>query len=403
MITFQNEGLIDLRALKTFGVSAKDNPSAIGYFGTGLKYALAILLREGCKVHLYRGKRKYTFAVKPTKIRNDKFQIITMNGEELAFTTALGKDWDLWQAFRELWCNTTDEHGTVAQVKSVGMAGHTTIVVEGEDFEEVYENRGTVILIDEPQLRLDGVEVRFRPSEYLYYRGIRVQKLRQPSVVTYNLTRSISLTEDRTVKYSWDPLNILKNAIVRCTDVRFITKVLTADKETYEHKLDFEDLSHPPGPMFLSAAEELRGKRNINESAMRICREAMRREMEEHHSQELEGVPATQLARAKQFCEDINMSVKSYTLIVVDGLEGTDKWICEDRKIFLTPELFVEGTYSLTTALIRAVLSSDGSMTSVDRLIKRLMTLGEKVNGEPLDGERSVGKQPAGNGDEIPF
>lgn len=402
MITFRNEGLIDLRALKTFGVSAKDNPSAIGYFGTGLKYALAILLREGCQVVLYRGKRRYVFAEKPTKIRNEKFGIVTMNGEELGFTTALGKDWDLWQAFRELWCNTMDEKGIVAKHKSSGLSGHTTINVVGEAFEKVYDERGTIILIDKPDLHLDGVEIRFQPSEYIYYRGIRVQKLQQASVVTYNMTRNISLTEDRTVKYSWEPLNIIKNAIVRCTDMDFITKVLTAGEGTYEIKLDFEDLSHPPGPMFMEAADDLRGKHHVNESAMRICREAQRREMEEHHSQELEGVPATQLARAKQFCADVGLPLDNYSVIVVDGLEGTDKWICEDRKIFLTPELFVEGTYALTAALIRAVLSADGSMTSVDRLIRCLMLVGEQVSGEPLDGKRNIGK-PTGTGDEIPF
>jgi len=383
MIVFQNQGLIDLRALKTFGVSVKDNPGAIGYFGTGLKYALAILLREDCEVAVYRGKKKYTFTVKKTTIRNDKFDIVCMNGEELGFTTALGRDWELWQAFRELWCNTIDEGGVVARIKATGEAGATTITVTGEAFDAVYDQRDTVMLIDEPNLVLDGVEVRNRPSQYLYYRGIRVLKLRHPSLLTYNITKSISLTEDRTVRYSWEPLNILKNAIVRSTELEFIKTILTADEETYEHGFDFEDLSHEPGVMFRSAVDDVRGKKNVNDSAMRICREALRKEMETHHSQELEGVPAAQLATAKQFCDDVETPLTHFNIIVVDGLEDGKLWLCEGWKIFLTPELFLKGTPALTAALIRATFQ-ESSSSAVDSLVKRLIAVGEKVQGGPL-------------------
>ena len=95
MIVFENKGELDIRAIKTFGVNSKDNPaSAIGYFGTGLKYALAILLRAKHVVTIITGGKKYTFGVVTSKIRNYSFDIVTMNGEELGFTTELGKDWD---------------------------------------------------------------------------------------------------------------------------------------------------------------------------------------------------------------------------------------------------------------------------------------------------------------------
>ena len=46
-IIFTNQGEIDIRAVTTFGVSVKNDNSAIGMFGTGLKYAIAIILRHG--------------------------------------------------------------------------------------------------------------------------------------------------------------------------------------------------------------------------------------------------------------------------------------------------------------------------------------------------------------------
>ena len=39
-VIFQNEGLVDLRAVTSFGVSSKETSDAIGYFGTGLLLAM---------------------------------------------------------------------------------------------------------------------------------------------------------------------------------------------------------------------------------------------------------------------------------------------------------------------------------------------------------------------------
>ncbi len=55
-VIFRNKGVIDPSSITTFGVSSKENPGAIGFFGTGLKYAIAILLREGCDITIHAGK-----------------------------------------------------------------------------------------------------------------------------------------------------------------------------------------------------------------------------------------------------------------------------------------------------------------------------------------------------------
>ena len=43
------------RAIRTLGVSVKVGDSPIGYFGTGLKFALATILRKGGEIVLKRG------------------------------------------------------------------------------------------------------------------------------------------------------------------------------------------------------------------------------------------------------------------------------------------------------------------------------------------------------------
>jgi hypothetical protein len=143
MIIFENKGELDIRAIKTFGVNSKDDKeSAIGYFGTGLKYAIAILLRNGHDISIYTGGVKYDFGVNRSKIRHDEFDIVTMNGEELGFTTELGKNWEMWQAFRELNSNTLDEKGTAYKgIGCVPQNDRTYVTVTGLDFEKLWGDR----------------------------------------------------------------------------------------------------------------------------------------------------------------------------------------------------------------------------------------------------------------------
>lgn len=51
-VIFENPGEIDPRMISTFGVNVKENDSAIGFFGTGLKYAIAILLRNHHRISI---------------------------------------------------------------------------------------------------------------------------------------------------------------------------------------------------------------------------------------------------------------------------------------------------------------------------------------------------------------
>jgi len=176
-ISFQNRGLIDLRAVRTFGVSAKDCKNPIGFFGTGLKYAIAICLRLGGTITLYRGLERYEFSTSEATIRNSEFRIVTMNGEELGFTTDLGKTWEPWQAFRELYCNTMDEGGSAMEGDANPLTDYTTLVVSSPAFYSAYIERNSIILTAVPRWKTPRVEIHDRHSHFGFYRGIRVAKL----------------------------------------------------------------------------------------------------------------------------------------------------------------------------------------------------------------------------------
>jgi len=113
MLLFENKGLIPEATITTMGVNAKIGDNPIGQFGTGLKYAIAIVLRLGGMITIYRGQKKLEFSLKTEIIRDKKFQIVCMNGRKLGFTDQLGLHWEAWMAYRELASNVKDEGGTV--------------------------------------------------------------------------------------------------------------------------------------------------------------------------------------------------------------------------------------------------------------------------------------------------
>src|SRR6185312_10809566 len=162
MIIFQNLGEIDIAAVSTFGVSVKEGDNPIGFFGTGLKYAIAVLLRTGHTVAIHSGLTCVDFGLRKAEVRGQEFEFVTMaidGGKpvDIGFTTQLGKQWEMWMAYREIACNCKDEGG-IAQFSNaapVPTAGTTQIVVQGQDFEAVHADRHKYILEDAPSLSID--------------------------------------------------------------------------------------------------------------------------------------------------------------------------------------------------------------------------------------------------------
>ena len=293
-IVFETPGLLDLRAITTFGINAKpNNPSPIGFFGTGLKYALAVLAREGCRVEIHIGGKPYYISTEREQFREKDFGFIKLcpigtglfKGKEieLPFTTELGKNWELWQAFRELYSNTLDEGGDTYKYSGMEFFRFdpkvsTSIIIEGGNFDKEYEERGKNFL--EGGLRTAeeeihaGVQVFDKESKHIYYRGMRVYDLQKPSRLTYNILRKITLTEDRTAAYSFQVEQIIREYAISTPEKAIVEKILTAPKETYEAKFDFSGMSYDPSLTFQEAVSSARNSNTVyvNASARMLVR-----------------------------------------------------------------------------------------------------------------------------------
>jgi len=213
LIHFMTPGHLDLEAAVIFGVSAKETDDAIGYFGTGLKYAVAILLRHNHDVEV----RKFTngdvvslqaFNTVDLEHRGKEFEQVYLDDRPLGFTTHLGINWELWQAYRELYANTKDERGWIAQSTAFpiarGEGDMTIITVRGDAFYRTHSERGKFILDGEtPEHTFSDVEFYSGESNYVFYRGFAASPLLEDSLFRYNIVRDMDLTEDRTIAHDY--------------------------------------------------------------------------------------------------------------------------------------------------------------------------------------------------------
>lgn len=246
-VAFTTPGLIPLEAFTTFGVNAKPNSSnPFGYFGTGLKYAVAVCLRNGCKVELIRGGTRYTFYSRLEDFRGKDFDFVrmkkhraipgTFHYSKLPFTLELGKNWELWQAFRELETNTRDEGGVTQLEYWDDRSTHvhdnrTTILVFGSKFVDEYHEMGRHFLADGKVVREDeAIQVIDRPSKSVYYRGVRIMDLKEEAEFTYNILSTVELTEDRTAKYPFMIEQLISQYWLESEDEERVQRVATTTR-----------------------------------------------------------------------------------------------------------------------------------------------------------------------------
>jgi hypothetical protein len=259
MIVFDTPGLIDLRAFTLMGVSAKPNSTnPIGYFGTGLKYAIATLVRLGAEPVLWRGDDRYTFFKRPDEFRGVHFSSLAMRRDkkafswggrvqDLPFAESYGRNWEPWMAFRELESNTRDEVG-VSYLAAVDPGppdeGNTRLIIDLPAFTEAWEKRDEVFL---PSAVREGTGIQIVEDEStaLYWRGLKVYTLPKPSVFTYNILDHMDLTEDRTLKWEVLARLALGDWLLKHDDEAIIEKVLTVGPTHWENDLQFNDHVSP--------------------------------------------------------------------------------------------------------------------------------------------------------------
>lgn len=240
-----NTGLIEVAALTLMGASTKDGKTSIGEFGSGNKYAMAYLLRNGYEINLFVGFKKIEIETKVKNFRGTDFNVIWIDGQETSLTSEMGKDWELWQAVRELYCNAVDEGCTFFEVvEQVTHEENETVFYIGmtPELEQLMFNINDYIVLNKEVLfeNEKGKIYRKHGSKAgIYRKGIKVYECNDESIFDYDLPQ-IEINESRVVKYSWEVGEYIWKLLFSCDNKNIIREVLQniKDKKFIENQID---------------------------------------------------------------------------------------------------------------------------------------------------------------------
>lgn len=397
-VVFENDGMIDASAITTFGLSVKSsaNDNPIGYFGTGLKYAIAILIRHDIDIKIYSGENELSFKKKEKEFRGEKVEIIAMslNGGryfDLPFTTKLGKNWELWQAFRELYSNCLDENGTSFDGQdTMPEYGKTKIVINGEKFKELYANREEIFISGDSLIKTEHADIHGGQSNNIFYRGIRVATVKKPLMYKYNIKKHITLTEDRTIAYSWQVGDSIVDAVLSSNDPEFIESILMASDDMFESTLNFGDNRQSMSDTFKTKVSELKRTKptKTNASAINLYEKDLpiEQKFEKYNPTNEEMIALTQ---AIDFLAELNISIDDFKIENLKSLGDEILAYVQSDTIYLSSRIYSMGTKQIASTLFEewAHLTygyADCTREMQTYLFDTVISMGEKITNKIL-------------------
>jgi hypothetical protein len=382
-VYFCNAEPIDLNAIALMGVSVKVGDSPIGFFGTGLKFSIATLLRTGHRVTLIRNGETIPFAVDSENIRGETFERVRMGDERLGFTTKLGRTWEVWQAYRELYCNCLDEQGSINDFAPEIEYG-TVFAVEGEGIEQCHRNRREIFLSTKPISANEDCEIHQGSGEHAFYRGVRAHKHGRHALFTYNVTAKLDLTEDRTIKAPYMLEHYAELAVAYSDDEDLIQTVLMAPEGTFEQGFDFGGVYLKPSPAFMEVAYRLRGNAHCNNAAIKLWEKHADVKLT-YDPVELDAFEEEVIDRALILVARLGVDISRRDFLVVEGLGEGIFGTVRNQRILIAKRALDMGHRFVASTLYEEWLHKTEGLADQSRdlqnlLFEKLFAMVERVS-----------------------
>lgn len=382
---FMNNGDFDVRAMLTMGVSAKGSDDAIGYFGTGFKYAVAIVLRLGGSIKISTVSGVYNFTAKKEMVRGKEFEIVYCNDREAGFTTRLGVNWKPWMAFRELYCNAKDEGGEISD--KICADYDTVIEVECVDIFQAFCNKQDYFITDKPIHSHGQCDIHKGGKPFIYFRGIAVAEAYGEALYSYNVKSFIELTEDRTAKYEHQLRFPIQKALQSVTSTSMLREFLRGGKHA-EANIGFDE-DWPISDEFVGVCQSLsKTDLGISEAA-RLILKKVKQSRGDWPEFELSPVQRKMLDKAKRFLAAMDVDCSMFPIKTVVGLGEGVMGRAMEGVIYLSEMPFNMGTKQVASTLLEEWVHNKTGAADFDRVMQswlfdKILTLGENINGEPL-------------------
>lgn len=209
-IVINSMGPLDMAAITLMGLSSKrEDREKIGMFGTGLKYSVAKLMRDGVPFRVWNGDHEVKFETRAGNFRGaTPYQQVIVDGEPTSITTDMGPQWETWWVVRELLSNARDEQAHeffVADWDAVEFKeGWTTFALDYDTFEQVWLAREKYFVTDRhPKYSGRSVRILSRWAENgtrIYKNGILIYEDQAEDAYDYDLLTA-ELNEMREPRY----------------------------------------------------------------------------------------------------------------------------------------------------------------------------------------------------------
>jgi len=238
MLYLQNKGEIERGALSLLGASTKSGDQ-IGKFGSGFKYALATLIREGIDFKIYSGLTEIIITTEIERFRNTEFRVLVIDGVRTSITTNTGPEWTVRDAIREIWSNAIDEGDgkkTIAQAIELS-PGTTTVAISTEHrtVKAILTSWNLFFVHDvEPLAKTPYGRILAQSTTNYFRRGVWICEDREmPGQFSYDF-HDIKLPESRKIKSMATTYEVFR-VLECCDDVRVFRQLLTnLDRKTME-------------------------------------------------------------------------------------------------------------------------------------------------------------------------
>lgn len=284
-ILIQNDGEIETNSFELIGASTKRGETGkIGFFGSGLKYSIAYMMRNKIDFRVFSGGQELIFTTIPETLKEQTFDRICINGKPTSYTVTMGPTWtEDWFVLREIYCNAVDETKclVVRETENVSPTeGKTRVYIELtnvlktviEEWDKYFSDERTPLFtcdrIYTSGLGIsDGsntvgnyqpVKVFAKTTGIIYRRGINVAE-KKSLLFDYEL-QYVDINEDRTAKtvssldYGFADM---MGQMVNEAWVKSILRTAQDDKRAAEYNcLNWHTTDQPPSEKWVQFSKE---------------------------------------------------------------------------------------------------------------------------------------------------
>lgn len=229
--------------LEKLGLSTKRNdPTTIGQFGSGIKYAPISALRMGLDFVFCGSDSKGDYSLRYKAVDEDGIQSIVYDygdyQKQSSFTIDAGcMSWDSeWQIYREIISNAKDNGNWTREIVDTveSKPGEFAVYITASNgMMDIYNKHDYYFSDDRNIVYSDdytGISFldKIDSTMHIYYKSVLVSTLEsenRTSLFDYE-TENASLNEDRELKEVSDEYIKISKTIARCKDKKIVKKIL---------------------------------------------------------------------------------------------------------------------------------------------------------------------------------